>query len=145
MRKLIFAITGLFLFACGRNDPSEALQNINGYWQIDHVQVEKDSVIKYGFSQYIDYIKITDSSGYRKKLQPDFSGKFKTTRDAEKVKPEIKDKKLFLHYSTPYDSWTEEVLEADEDELVLKNRDGKIYYYQRYEPISLEEHEKKKE
>ncbi|AVR45934.1 hypothetical protein C7S20_12100 [Christiangramia fulva] len=145
MKKLLFIIAGFFLFSCGRQDPSEALKNINGYWQIDHVQIQKDSVIKYGFSQYIDYIKLSDSTGFRKKLEPDFSGKFRTTQNAEKIKPVIEDDKLFLHYSTPYDQWKEEVLEADEDELILKNRDGKIYYYKRYQPISLEEHEAKKE
>lgn len=145
MRKLFFILASLLLIACGKNDPQEELNHINGYWQIDHVEVEKDSVIKYGFSQYIDYIKITDTSGYRKKLQPDFSGKFKTSKAAEKVKPEIKDDRLFLHYSTAYDQWTEEVIEANEKELVLKNRDGKIYYYHRYEPINLKEHEAQKE
>lgn len=145
MRKLAFILASLFIFACARNKPTEELKYINGYWQIDHVQVEKDSVIKYGFSQYIDYIKISDTSGFRKKLQPDFSGKFKASRAAEKVIPEVKDDKLFLQYSTAYDEWTEEVIEADEEELVLKNRDGKIYYYHRYEPINLKEHEAQKE
>lgn len=145
MRRFIFIVLSLVIFSCGNNDPNKELQHINGYWAIDHVQVEKDSVIKYGFSQYIDYIKITDTSGYRKKLQPEMDGSFKTTKSAEKVKPEIKDDRLFLHYSTPYDQWTEEVLEADEDELVLKNRDGKVYYYHRYDPKSLTKHEEKKE
>ena len=145
MRKSLFILLSIILFSCGNGDPKEQLNHINGYWEIDHVQVEKDSVIKYGFSQYIDYIKITDTSGYRKKLQPEMDGSFKTTKSSEKVKPEIKEGKLFLNYSTPYDKWTEEVLDAGEDELVLKNRDGKVYYYHRYKPITLEEHEAKKE
>lgn len=145
MRKLFFILASLLLIACGKNDPKEELNHISGYWQIDRVQIEKDSVIKYGFSQYIDYIKIIDSSGFRKKLQPDFSGKFKTSKAAEKVTPEINDNKLFLHYSTAYDNWTEEVIAADEEKLVLKNRDGKVYYYHRYEPINLKDHEAQKE
>lgn len=145
MRKYIFIFISLIIISCGNEDPKKELQHINGYWTIDHVQVEKDSVLKYGFSQYIDYIKINDTSGFRKKLQPEFGGTFKTTKASEKVMPEIKGNQLFLNYSTPYDKWTEEVLQADEDELVLKNRDGKIYYYRRFDPKTLKEHEEKKE
>ncbi len=145
MRKFLIIGFIIFLAACSNNNPQEQLKNVNGYWEIKKVEIEKDSVISYGISQYIDYIEIKDSTGFRKKLQPKFEGGYITTNSSEEVKAEIEDNTLFLHYATPYDDWREEVLKASEDELVVVNRDGKTYYYQRYKPLLTENDEKEKE
>ena len=145
MKRILIILSIIILVACGKNDPREQLGNINGYWEIKKVELAKDSVMEYGMSQYIDYIEIKDSTGFRKKLQPKFSGGYFETNNAEKVNARIEDNTLILHYSTPFDSWEEEVLKADGEELVVKNRDNKIYYYQKYTPLLTENDEKKKE
>ncbi|MDX1543091.1 MAG: hypothetical protein R3214_04020 [Christiangramia sp.] len=145
MKRILIILSIIILVACGKNDPREQLENINGYWEIKKVELAKDSVMEYGMSQYIDYIEIKDSTGFRKKLQPKFSGGYFETNNAEKVNARIEDNTLILHYSTPFDSWEEEVLKADGEELVVKNRDNKIYYYQKYTPLLTENDEKKKE
>lgn len=141
MKKLIILLA-LIIASCQQNDPKEQLQSINGYWEIDRVEVEKDSVIKYGMSPYIDYIEINDSTGFRKKLQPELNGEFRTTENEEKISAKIEEGKLMLEYTTPFDTWEEEVLEANEDELVVINSDGKTYYYKRYESVIKQENEK---
>ncbi|SDR66932.1 Lipocalin-like domain-containing protein [Christiangramia echinicola] len=132
--------------SCSNNDPQEQIKNLNGYWQIEKVEIEKDSVIEYQLSQLIDYIEITDSTGFRKKLKPKIDGGFiNASNDSEKVTAKVEDNRLFLYYETPFDEWKEEVLEATEDELVVLNRDDKKYYYQRYKPLLSQDEEETQE
>lgn len=141
MKKLI-VLLALVIASCQQNDPKEQLKNLDGYWEIDRVEVEKDSVIKYGMSPYIDYIEMKDSTGFRKKLKPELNGEFRTTENEEKISAKIEDRKLILEYSTPYASWQEEVLEANDKSLVVINSDGKTYYYKRFESVINQENEK---
>lgn len=146
MRKLLFSIIISFsLFACQDTDPRKQLENITGYWEIRKVEVSEDSVMNYGMSEYIDYIEIKDSLGFRKKLKPKFGGGYTEMNKAENVKPRIENEKLWLYYSTPFDDWKEEVIEAGEEKLVVKSEDGKIYHYRKYEPILAEDYEEKEE
>lgn len=132
--------------ACSNSDPKEQLNNLNGYWQIEKVEIERDSVIEYGLSPYIDYIEVKDSVGFRRKLKPKIDGGFvKAPNEPEKISAKIEDNKLMLYYSTPFDEWKEEVLEANEGELVILNRDDKKYYYQRYKPLLSQDEEETQE
>jgi len=143
LKKLILLFSIFGFLACSNNEPQEQLKNLSGYWQIEKVEIEKDSVIEYNLSQYIDYIEINDSIGFRKKLKPKIDGSFiKASNDSEKITAKIEENSLILYYFTPFDKWKEEVLEATEEELVILNRDDKKYYYKKYEPlISLNEEE----
>ncbi|MCB7479765.1 lipocalin family protein [Christiangramia sediminis] len=146
MKKLILIFSIIVLVSCSENDPQEQLKNLNGYWQIEKVEMENDSVIEYSLSQYIDYIEIKDSIGFRKKLKPKIDGGFiENSNNSEKITAKIEDNSLFLYYETPFDKWKEEVLEATEDELVILNRDDKKYYYQRYEPLLSQDEEETQE
>ena len=142
--KKIFSILIFFiaLTACNKPDPKAQIQNISGYWEIIKVELSKDSVKNYGMSQYIDYIELKDSTGFRKKLQPKLDGTFIDTQNSEKIKASIEGDSLRLHYTTPFDEWTETVLKAEDSLLVIKNRNGKIYHYRTYTPI-LDHDEKK--
>lgn len=146
MKKLILIISIIATASCSDKDPQEQIKNLNGYWQIEKVEIEKDSVIEYQLSQLIDYIEITDSTGFRKKLKPKIDGGFiNVSNDSEKVTAKVEDNSLFLYYETPFDEWKEEVLEATEDELVVLNRDDKKYYYQRYKPLLSQDEEETQE
>lgn len=145
MKKLILLISLFVLVSCS-NNPQEQLKNLNGYWQIEKVEMENDSVIEYKLSQLIDYIEINDSTGFRKKLKPKIDGGFiENSNNSEKITARIEDNSLFLYYSTPFDEWKEEVLEATNEELVILNRDDKKYYYQRYKPLLSQDEEETQE
>jgi len=131
--------------SCGGNEPAEQLQNISGYWTIEKVEFASDSVIEYSLSQYVDYIQMEDSLGFRKKLQPKIDGSFiEASNNSEKIIARIENDVLNLYYSTPFDQWEETVLTATNDELVIINRDNKKYYYKKYEPLMTLDEEKKK-
>ena len=146
MKKILLIFTVLAVTSCTQQDPEEQLKNLNGYWQIEKVEIQKDSIVEYGLSPYIDYIEVSDSTGFRRKLKPKIDGGFiKAPNEPEKITAEIEDNKLMLYYATPFDQWKEEVLEATKDELVILNRDDKKYYYQRYKPLLSQDEEATKE
>jgi len=146
LKKALYLLVAIVLTSCTNTEPNEQLQNLTGYWTIEKVEVENDSVIEYSLSQYIDYIEIKDSVGFRKKLQPKIDGGYiKASNDSEKITAKIEDDVLNLYYSTAFDEWQETVLVATEDELVIKNRDDKKYYYKKYEPLISTNEEETKE
>lgn len=147
MKKAFYLLlVAIVLTSCTNTDPNQQLQNLTGYWTIEKVEVENDSVVEYSLSQYIDYIEIKDSVGFRKKLQPKIDGGYiKASNDSEKITAKIEDDVLNLYYSTAFDEWQETVLVATEDELVIKNRDDKKYYYKKYEPLISTNEEETKE
>ncbi|MDR5589861.1 lipocalin family protein [Christiangramia sp. SM2212] len=146
MKRLILLFSIFIIISCSNKDPQEQIKNLNGYWQIEKVQIKNDSVVEYGLSQLIDYIEIKDSTGIRKKLKPKIDGDFiEVSNDSENITAIVEDGKLMLYYSTPFDEWKEEVLEATEEKLVILNRDDKKYYYQRYEPLLSQDEEETQE
>ncbi|APG59093.1 lipocalin family protein [Christiangramia salexigens] len=145
MKKLIGIVILFIVIACEHAKPEDQLKNVNGYWQIDKVEIKKDSVIEYSLSEYIDYIEITNSTGFRKKLKPKIDGGYIATQTEEDVEAKIENNTLMLYYSTPYDNWKEEVLKAKDDELIILSSDGKKYYYIKHEPLIAPKDEKTKE
>jgi len=145
MKKVSVLILAMLAIACNSKDPKEQLQNLNGYWEIDQVEFSKDSIRDFKMSENIDYFEIKDGKGIRKKVTPQFDGTYKVTpKTNEEVEAIIDNGELVLYYSTPFDSWKEQVLKADEDKLSLKNSRGIIYHYNRYTPLLQEDNEKEK-
>jgi hypothetical protein len=135
---LAFLITG-----CNNQDPAEQLDHLNGYWEIERVEFSKDSIREFKINENVDFIDIKDGTGFRKKVRPQFDGTYTVTNDEEKVVAKIEEGKLNLYYTTPFDSWKETVIMADEDKLSIKNNRGIIYHYQRFTPL-LSDYEEKK-
>ena len=136
MKKLIFIFSLIAIISCSEKDPEEQIKNLNGYWQIEKVEVANDSVVEYSLSQYIDYIEMKDSTGFRKKLQPQLDGGYiEASKNSEAITARIEGNQLILQYKTPFDKWQEEVVVADGEHLIIKNADDKKYYYKKYEPL----------
>jgi len=83
---VFFLLFSLILLSCNKQDPKEQIQFIEGYWEIDKVEVSPDSTITYSINDNIDYFEVKGNSGQRTKLRPQLDGSFKTTNSAEKMK-----------------------------------------------------------
>ncbi|MGY5846963.1 lipocalin family protein [Salegentibacter sp. HM20] len=144
MKKSIFVIFSLVLLvSCQKQDASEQMKHLTGYWEIDRVEVGKDSIRDYSYNPTIDYLEIKeDSTGFRKKLQPQIDGSYLSTEDSEEIKLKLEDDSLRIYYTTAFDSWKETVLKANEEELSILNRDGLIYHYKKYKALIDYEEEK---
>ncbi len=138
MRHISFLVL-LILFANCTSDPKNNLEHINGYWEIEKVNLNDGSERVYNYNDTIDFISINDSLiGFRKKVKPNFKGTFESSKDIENIKVVIKNDSLHLHYSTAFSNWKETVLIANENELVIINSSKAIYHYKRYQPLDLD-------
>ncbi|WP_271765876.1 lipocalin-like domain-containing protein [Aquimarina algiphila] len=131
-------LTILWIFAsCTTTNPKENIQHINGYWEIKKVQLKDGSEKEYNFNQSIDFFEVNDSVGIRKKVQPKLDGGFIITKDSETFSLAIKNDSLRIHYKTSLATWTETIISVKENQMVIQNETGNVYFYNRYQKIKL--------
>ena len=138
LRFLFFIILSSFLcFSCS-NSVQDQLEHLNGYWEIESVTNVQNVTKSFTISQTIDYIEVDGEKGFRKKLQPDLYGNYKTTNSIENIEVNIANDVLELHYSTAFSSWRETVIRATATQLIVANEDHIQYTYKRYTPINID-------
>ena len=134
---LLNALILITCFSCS-NSPEDMIPHVSGYWEIEKVILEDGRQRDYGINLTIDYISINDSlQGFRKKLQPNLVGGFVSSKDSENLSIETKNGQVFIHYKTLYNTWKEQVLLANENQLKLVNDSKTTYIYKRFTPINL--------
>lgn len=136
-RFLLFSIWILCFISCKKDNPKDQIQYLNGYWVIKKVTLPNGSEKDYNFSQSIDFIKITNSSGIRKKVQPRLDGSFITNNDSKSFSLKIEEDSLRLYYKTALSAWKETIISAKENHITIKNEAGNVYFYERYKKIEL--------
>jgi len=138
MKRIIYVIWIFTLISCNDN-PEDFIGFVDGYWEIEKVILPDGTERDYSYNESIDYFSISDSlSGFRKKLKPNFEGKFTTSKNAESLKIVIENDSLNIYYTTPFDNWKETVLYADSEKLKIINSNKNVYLYKRYTPLEIE-------
>ena len=138
MRKFFLFITiCTVIISCKRENPKNYIRYLNGYWEIEKVILSFGAIREYSYNQNIDFFEVKDSIGIRKKVQPKLDGSFITTKDNEFFVLKIENDSLRLYYNTTLDSWKETVISAKENQIVIKNEAGNIYFYKSYQKIKL--------
>lgn len=132
MKKTIFLLLSLIAFSCTKQTPEEKLSNLEGYWEIQSVEMQDGSDRDYSISAIVDFIKLNGTKGKRTKVSPQLDGSFKTNGSVELFTAKVENDSLNLYYKTPYDTWKETVIKAEDSILVIKNRDDKIYTYKKF-------------
>ena len=136
MKKTLLVIV-LLAMGC-KSNPDKHIKFIEGYWEIESVYKDNQLLRTFQINSGIDYFKINaDLKGFRKKLKPNFSGTFQTSKDVLNFKIEIQNNGLFLNYIDNATSYREEVLEANKEKLVIKSNSGLVYNYKPYEALDL--------
>ena len=126
------------LTSCNYNNNID-LNYLDGYWEIKSVTFKDGNKKEYTFSDTIDFLSFTDSlTGIRKKMKPNFSGYFETSKDAERFEIKHENDSVNIYYETAFDSWKETILELTENEMIVSNQKSAIYSYVRYRPITFE-------
>ena len=78
MKKIIlFLVFGLFL-SCKQSISESDLQNLNGYWEIEKVELPDGDKKEYKVNETIDFFKIEANKGFRKKVMPQLDGTYLT-------------------------------------------------------------------
>ncbi|GAA4276329.1 lipocalin family protein [Aquimarina mytili] len=138
MRKTVFYLALISVFSCSKPHPESFTKHINGYWEIERVLLSNGIEKEYTFNQSIDFFEIKDSIGIRKKVQPRLDGSFITSNDSEVFTLKIENDSLRMHYKTSLSGWTETVILAKENQIIIKNEAGNMYFYKPYQKITLE-------
>lgn len=116
-----------------KQHPENEIPYLNGYWEIKKVTLSSGQVHDYKYNGFVDYFEVNDSlNGYRKKLKPRMDGTFETTESEEHFIIKIENDSLNMYYSTPFATWKETVLSANDSELKIINTNKDIFIYTPY-------------
>lgn len=129
MKRLI--ILFFFIISC---DKQINLDLINGYWEIVSVSKNNEFVKEYPFSNAVDFFIIDSlNNGYRKKIKPKINGSFEIT--LHEIPISIKNSNNFyeIKYYSTGNQYIETISKLDQNRLVIKNSEGIIFSYKRFE------------
>ncbi|WP_396161310.1 lipocalin family protein [Flavobacterium sp.] len=137
MKKIfLFIVLGLLL-SCKQTISKTDLNNLNGYWEIEKVELPDGDKKEYKVNETIDFFKIKDGKGFRKKVMPQLDGTYLTNDIQEDIVIAVKDGDATIKYKTTYASWNEEIIELTKDKLVIKNQQDFEYHYKRPVKFSI--------
>nr|WP_298927976.1 hypothetical protein [uncultured Allomuricauda sp.] len=138
MKKMLLFFMILSFWRCKDTSLSEEdLHYLNGYWEITEVTFQDGAEKNYSINPSVDFIQLEGTKGYRKKLQPKFDGTYNTSNDAEVFEVIRIDKSFTLHYKNPLSEREEKLIQIDSTSFSVRNEDGILYSYKRFEPISI--------
>ena len=137
MKKIVGFLVLVLLMSCKQTITESDLNNLNGYWEIEKVILPDGDKKEYKVNETIDFFKIENKNGFRKKVMPQIDGTYLTNNIQETVKVDLIDGTASIHYSTSYAQWKEEIIELSKDKLVIKNQQDLEYHYKR--PIKFSE------
>lgn len=138
MKKTItIFLLGILLVSCKQTITDKDVAKINGYWEIQKVELPEGGKKEYKVNETIDFFQIKDSKGFRQKVMPQLDGTYLTNDIKETISISNKSDNYYINYSTNYGKWKEEIVEIKDSILVLKNEANLEYHYKRQVPFSL--------
>ncbi|MGB1269149.1 MAG: hypothetical protein ACPG45_05375 [Flavobacteriaceae bacterium] len=136
--KTLFSLLLIVATSCSKNITQDDLQHLNGYWDIEFVESEAKKITKFGVNSTIDFYYLNDNNkGYRKKVKPDFSGKYKTNNIKDSIRITNENNQFIIHTSTPLDSWEDIIIELTPEKLILQNDKGVLFHYKKHEKYNF--------
>ena len=143
MKKTVILFFFFILSSCHQKITQQDVAKINGYWEIEKVNLPDGTEKKYTINETYDYFEIKGNTGFRKKVNPQLNGRFLVTNQSEKVTLLFEKDQTFLVYSTPFTKWKEEIKSLEDKKMVLINSTNMEYTYKKTGPINLIENGKK--
>ncbi len=132
MKKNLFISLLIFtLFSCNHKISKESIAKINGYWEIEKVVLADGTKKEYKINETIDFFEIKKNIGFRKKVTPQFDGKYLVNNAFENIKILTIDNKTFVQYKTNYENWKEQIIEVSDEKLILENDSSVVYHYKK--------------
>ena len=138
MKKITIATIFLVLLvSCKQKIVPKDIANMNGYWEIERVDLPDGDHKEYKMNEVYDFFDIKNNKGYRKKVMPQLDGTFLANDASENVEIVFLKDQVFLKFKTEYATWKEELKQISATEMVVEN-DKKIEYkYKKTAPINL--------
>lgn len=136
-KTILFFFFGLLMVSCKQTITDKDISKINGYWEIQKVELSGGEKKEYKVNETIDFFQIKDNKGFRQKVMPQLNGKYLTNNIKETISISKKNERFFINYSTSYSKWCEEIIEIRDSILVLKNDSNLEYHYKRQVPFTI--------
>lgn len=138
MKKIVtfFVLTSI-LISCKQNITSMDIAKINGYWEIQKVELPDGEDKDYKVNPTIDYFEVKNNKGFRQKVMPQFDGTYLTNNLKEMIQINEESGDFYINYTTQYGKWKEKIIEIKDSVLVLKNKEDLEYHYKRSVPFSV--------
>ena len=135
MRKInSFIVLLVILYSCSGDNNIEIL---NGYSEIQSVKKEGKLIKKYPFSNTVDFFYIKDLEGYRKKVTHQSDGRFMVTLHQANLNVTKENGEFILRYLNKSKTYFEKIKKIDSQQLIILDKEGYIYKYNRYIPIEI--------
>ena len=128
----------LSILSCKSDVKPEDLQQLNGFWEIEKVQMPDGSTKEFKINESLDFIKYDNMNGSRNKVIPQLDGSLLSNNLFEKFTITEKDNTFWLNYKTEHTSWTEELINLSNDKLVVKNSNDLMYFYTKRTDLNKE-------
>jgi hypothetical protein len=138
MKKAVgFLVLTLMLISCKQTITSKDIAKINGYWEIEKVELPNGEDKDYKINPTIDYFEVKNNKGFRQKVMPQFDGTYLTNNLKETIEITEESDDFYINYATQYGKWKEEIIEIQDSVLVLKNKENIEYHYKKSIPFSV--------
>lgn len=138
MKKAVgFVVLTLVLMSCKQTVTSKDVEKINGYWEIEKVELPNGEDKDYKVNPTIDYFELKNNKGFRQKVMPQFDGTYLTNNLKETIQVTEESGDFYINYTTQYGKWKEEIIEIKDSVLVLKNKEDLEYHYKKSVPFSV--------
>ena len=136
--KIILGLLFLTFLSCQTDVKVEDLGQLNGFWEIEKVQMPDGSTKEFKINESLDFIKYDNMNGSRNKVIPQLDGGLLSNNLFENFTITEKDNTFWLNYKTEHTSWTEELINLSNNKLVVKNSNDLIYFYTKRTDLNKE-------
>ncbi len=137
LSKIVVSCLCFGMLSCKNSIPEGDLRYLNGYWEIEKVELADGEKKEYKVNEFIDFIQLKSREGIRKKVFPQFDGRYLVNDVQERFKVSDSSGTWLLRYETRYGKWSEKIVTLDSLVLEVEDSVGTVYRYKRPQPFSL--------
>ncbi len=137
MKKILFISLFFILTSCSKKISSLDLQFLNGFWEIEKVVKEGETVKEYKINESVERFEFHNNKGTRNKVILLYNGNFVLNNVMQEFLIEEKEGTFYLLNHTEFSDWKEEIERLNGKELVIKNEEGIQYFFKKRTDINL--------
>lgn len=145
MKKVIILLFFIVaIVSCKQKIVTADIAKINGYWEIERVDLPDADHKEYRMNETYDYFEIKNNIGFRKKVMPQLNGTFLVNDAFENLQVLFENDKVILEFKTDFSTMKEELIEISDEKMILKNKQNVEYQYKKAAAIDFtKDYEKK--
>ena len=137
LNSFLLLLFSFLIYSCKPSVSEKDLEKINGYWEIQKVEMPGGGKKEYKVNETIYFFSVKNHKGFRQKVMPQLDGTYLTNDIKEILTISSQNGEFYVNYSTNYGKWKEEIIDLQDSILILKNKDNLEYHYKRQVPFSI--------